>query len=131
MILRPQKSAQPIRLGRQPIKEALCEIRFKTADPGVSTLLPGLLYQKLRDKYPKVENSQISHIPRSLRENSPDLAYQTLIKMTGKDGVLQIGDRHISYASVAEYPGWPQLKKGLMEAWEIVFGVTTSLSAFR
>ena len=45
----------PRRLRKDPILEAIVEIRFEASQDNVASILPGLLFSKLRDASPHLE----------------------------------------------------------------------------
>ncbi|MEJ7745643.1 MAG: TIGR04255 family protein [Luteimonas sp.] len=99
-------SSSPKRLGRDPILEALCEIRFQGAAGKAGTLLPGLLFQRFNNSLPTFERLPAADIPEAIRALDSNLTYAPQYRLAGESGVISIGDRMLSVAVRAPYPGW-------------------------
>ncbi|MFW5954849.1 MAG: TIGR04255 family protein [Guyparkeria sp.] len=94
----------PTKLDKAPLIDALFEIRF-SGNVSVADALPGYLYSKLDGKK-EFERLPISEMPKSLREQDPNLKYSPLTKLHWGDYVISIGDRSLSVACKMPYPGW-------------------------
>jgi len=99
------KQSIPKRLRKDPILEALCEIRF-SGNGALGSLLPGLLLPKLRELFPNFEKLPASSIPEQIRSTDPNLQYVHLYRLAGPSGMVLIGDRVLSVAVGGSYPGW-------------------------
>lgn len=103
-------TAIPARLGRDPIVEALCEIRFE-GGVSASSLLPGLLQPKFGEDFPKFEKLPAASLPEQVRELDPNLQYAPLYRLSGAKGMVSIGERSLSVAVTrGDYPGWKIFK---------------------
>ena len=94
-----------------PIVEAILEIRFVTSESWPT--LPGLLFARIRDRYPEQKDLPLTQVPDELRRREPAFTYQPLIQfLSPGDFLIQFGPRVVSLVSKAkEYPGWPALEK--------------------
>lgn len=100
----------PLRLGNDPIIEALFEIRFKAKIKNASTLFPGLLYRILeQDGFTSPE--QINQFP------IPDEAfkYHPKFRIISKNFVVLIGDYSLVASCVRPYQGWDKFKQLVMK----------------
>jgi uncharacterized protein (TIGR04255 family) len=102
----------PKKLNKEPIIEAVFEIRF-TSDVPASNILPGLLFNKLEDVKP--QKLPVSDIPQQIRDYDPALRYSPLFRIPWKNNALLIGDRMFAIANIAPYHGWENFKKIILE----------------
>jgi len=65
----PKLERMPARISPCPILEAVLEIRYVSKHDW--TLLPGLLYNQIKDRYPKDETLPISELPEELLRKDP------------------------------------------------------------
>ena len=96
----------PRRLRKDPILEAIVEIRFEASQINVASILPGLLFSKLRDSSPRLETLiPIGTLSPDLLKTNPELRYvaQTRLSIGGFN--IQIGDSSIGISTVGKYPG--------------------------
>ena len=71
----------PLKLGKEPLIEALFEMRFKATAP-VSNILPGLLFTKFKGEK-KIEKLPAAQLPEELRKVDPSLHYAPLLRFIG------------------------------------------------
>lgn len=107
----PKLDRLPIRISPCPILEAVLEIRFVTAADW--TLLPGLLYTQIKDRYPKSEKLPIAEMPEEFLRSIPNLVHAPRMRFHGEGFFVQLGPRVVSLLSHGEYPGWQATKKEL------------------
>ncbi len=100
----------PIKIDPCPIVEAILEIRFVTQESWAT--LPGLLFARIRDRYPEQKTLPLAQIPEEMRRREPAFTYQPLIQFLSRgDFLIQFGPRVVSLvAKSKEYPGWPALE---------------------
>jgi uncharacterized protein (TIGR04255 family) len=78
----------PVKIDPCPIVEAILEIRFVTSESWPT--LPGLLFARIRDRYPEQKDLPQFH---------------------SRDFLIQFGPRVVSLATKSkDYPGWPALE---------------------
>ncbi len=107
----PTRERLPSRITPCPILEAVLEIRFVSKVEW--SLLPGLLYTRINERYPKLENLPIAEMPDELLRHDPNLAYAPRMRFVGSGFVIQFGPRVISLLAMGEYPGWRRVKEEL------------------
>jgi uncharacterized protein (TIGR04255 family) len=93
----------PKRLTRNPIIDAIAEIRFTSKVP--SDAIIGLVYSTLQSTFGKPESLPILQIPADLREKDPNLRYQACYKFTKPGNVLLIGPHNVAL-STYPYSDW-------------------------
>lgn len=101
----------PAKIDPCPIVEAILEIRFVTSESWAT--LPGLLFTRIRERYPEQKNLPLAQIPEEMRRREPAFTYQPLIQfLSHGDFLIQFGPRVISLvAKSKDYPGWRAFQK--------------------
>lgn len=96
----------PRRLRKDPILEAIVEIRFEASQNNVASILPGLLFSKLRDHSPRLETLMpIGAFPPDVLSVNPELRYVAQTRLSIEGFNIQIGDNSIGISAVGKYPG--------------------------
>lgn len=105
-----------------PIFESVFEIRFSSSI--YASAVFGLIYNKIKDKYPTVEKLPIMQIPEEVRENDPNLKYKPIYKVIGENYIIQIGPKVFSVNSAGNsYPGWEKLSKEINSCVEKLYSL--------
>ena len=73
----------PIKIDPCPIAEAILEIRFVTSESWPT--LPGLLFAKIRERYPEQKDLPLVQLPEEIRRREPAFTYQPLIQFHSRD----------------------------------------------
>jgi uncharacterized protein (TIGR04255 family) len=96
----------PVKLKKEPLADAVFEIRFSSTIPG-SNIIPGTLASRLRTDDLRFERLPASDIPSRIRDIDPILRSQPLMRMHWRESfVIMIGDTTLSLACKIPYPGW-------------------------
>lgn len=103
----------PSKLNKDPIIEALFEIRFQSTVKAVSNLLPAFLYTELKKDFEAPERLPIADFPEELIALDPNLKYQPRLRMRGSKFSMLIGDSSIVLSCPRPYVGWKEYKKML------------------
>lgn len=104
----------PERIEQCPILEAVLEIRFVTQESW--SVLPGLLYSLIRERYPEKIELPLSQLPEEFRRRETALTHQPLLQFLSRDFLIQFGPRVVSLVTKPDaYPGWRQIRAEL--AW--------------
>lgn len=121
----------PIKLKKDAIAEAICEIRFDSAE---SKEVPELVVGRLadHDKWHSFRKNRlpVSDIPAPIRQQDPTLRNQPMLELRDDAAaqLVKIGSNVISFHQLAPYPGWELFKPELHEVLDLVHAV---LDAFR
>jgi uncharacterized protein (TIGR04255 family) len=99
----------PTKLGKEPLVEAVCELRVSPAG-ALHTVLPGYLFAKFRDEIGATESLPAGMIPEVVRAQDPDLAYASIVRLEWRKYFVLIGSRSIAIACRLPYPKWPQFR---------------------
>lgn len=101
----------PIRLNKEPLLEAVWEIRFASdSSAPVGEMLPGILYQALTADHPvKVVRLPSADIPRPIAQHDEGLRYLPTVRLEGPEGdpfIIQVGERVVTLNCRRPYAGW-------------------------
>ncbi|MCK4797634.1 MAG: TIGR04255 family protein [Spirochaetes bacterium] len=86
-----------------PIIEAIIEIRFESKL--ISDAIFGVIYNSVKETFPKTENLPILQIPENIRINDPNLKYNPYYSLLNNNFILQIGPKVVSLINKG-YDGW-------------------------
>lgn len=114
----------PKRLKKEPLLEAVWEIRFgANSDVSVGEMLPGMLYQSLRERYPVTVRLPVADIPRPIAQQDKNLRYVPVVRMEGPleaPFAIQVGDRMVSLNKRRPYSGWDEFSKRISELAQLL-----------
>jgi len=92
-----------------PIVDALFEIRFKTNIHRSAVF--GMIYNVLKEDFPKVENLPILQLPETILIQDPKFIFKPLYRISNQSFVVQIGPDVLTISSFPEYLGWKEFSK--------------------
>lgn len=110
--------ALPSKLNKEPLVDALFEIRFSSPVPAASSILPGLLFSKLSMSAgtpARIDRLPVSDIPTQIRNGDPILKFQPLLKLTTDRFLIMVGDFSVTIACQLPYAGWALFKPKIIE----------------
>lgn len=110
----------PVRLKKEPLLEALWEIRFTSTKPSVLDLLPGLLFKALPEKYPDIVRLPAADIPDFIVEHDPKLRYVPKTRLEGGNHAVQIGKQMVALSCRRPYSGWKTFSADISELIKVV-----------
>lgn len=96
----------PQSLERDPIVEAIFEIRFSSRTEFVANILPGLFYPHVRDQFPKLESLPTANIPAQFQVLEPSLKYRPHNRMSSNNYMVLTGEHVLSVSCRRPYTGW-------------------------
>jgi uncharacterized protein (TIGR04255 family) len=104
----------PTRITPCSIVNAITEVRFQTDQS--PTVVPGLIYSAVRDRFPKQAELGEAQIPDAARAKMPELRYSPTVVMHGEQLSLHVGPRafFLSMRDSADYPGWSAYREMLI-----------------
>jgi uncharacterized protein (TIGR04255 family) len=108
----------PKRLKKEPLLEALWEIRFNSDRGSVVELLPGIIYQTFKDAYPKIDRLPAADLPPAILQQDLMLRYAPTVKLAGSSYSIQIGEHVVSLSCQRPYTGWEKFKTDIIELSE-------------
>lgn len=103
----PPNERIPIRLGKEPLVEAVWEVRFDGGE-SVGSALPGILYEKYHRENPdlKVQTLPLVSMPGEVRSLQPSFRYMPTHSLKVGSYVVFTGDHVVALSVSAPYPGW-------------------------
>ncbi|MGE1083080.1 TIGR04255 family protein [Pseudomonas shirazensis] len=118
----------PSKLAREPMIEAVFEMRFESSAP-VAAMLPGILYSKLNGSL-SMEQLPPHALPKEMRDADPNFLHVPLTKCSWGNYWILIGDRIFSVASKLPYAGWADFLQKIQMAYGVVLdtGMITTVS---
>jgi uncharacterized protein (TIGR04255 family) len=122
----------PLRLKREPLLEAVWEIRFSGAKPSVADLMPGMVFKALSGKYGNLVRSPVADIPAPIVQHDPGLQYLPTIRLEDGNQAVQIGGRLVSLSCRRPYTGWLRFSADIRELAGVVrdTGLVNTLERF-
>jgi hypothetical protein len=102
----------PVSLKKEPLLEAIWEIRFSSDKPSVAELLPGMLFSSnsLPQKYGNIVRLPAADIPAAITEQDQSLRYVPKIRLENGNQAVQIGEHVVSLNCRRPYSGWSIFK---------------------
>ena len=108
---------------KDPITEMLCVFEFDTASPW-DAAIPGLIYERVRAKYPKRRQVQQFQTAIETKEGTAQIEH-TIIPVSrlhflreDERALIQVGAHSLSFNHLSPYPGWPNALPMALEALE-------------
>jgi uncharacterized protein (TIGR04255 family) len=101
-----------------PILEAILEIRFEPEEPDDAIF--GIIYNKFKKRFPKLEKLPILQIPDQFRSRDPNLIYKPHYKLIKENFLVQVGPRIFSLVNVKNYSGWDKFSQEIREVFELL-----------
>lgn len=108
----------PKKLTKEPLVDALFEVRILPTIPAASGILPGVLLSALQRSEQEpltIERLQTAEIPSQIRSNDPFLKYQALLRLSGKNFMTLVGDWSVTVGCKLPYAGWGAFKPRIIE----------------
>jgi len=123
-------SRLPIKLGQEPLIDALFEVRFSSS-VAASSILPGFLYSKL-DGITTIEELPSAQLPKALRDSDPSLQYAPVSRLDWGAFAISISDRSVVIGCKYPYPGWTSFKPAIIEVMTILskIGIIQSVQRY-
>jgi len=110
----------PARLKKEPLLEAVWEIRFDAVKAPVADLLPGILYKTFAGKFSSVTRLPFADLPAVAFEHDPNLRYAPKIRLEAGNQTVQIGEHMVSLNCRRPYSGWAQFYRDITELAKVV-----------
>lgn len=113
-------SGLPIKLKKEPLIDAIFEVRFSCKVPA-SVVVPGSLFNSL-DGEKTIESLPISQLPKPIRDSDPNLKFAPLSRIDWNNFFISIGDSSLSVSCKYPYCGWVNFKPAIvtvMKALEV------------
>jgi uncharacterized protein (TIGR04255 family) len=119
----------PRKLGKEPLIEAVFEVRFTAMSPA-SNILPGLLLAKLT-RTAGIQRLPAANLPQPIRDSDPNLMYAPIIRVGWPPFTVLISDRSLGVASAVPYVGWAKFKPAILSVVDATMEETSISSVQR
>lgn len=110
----------PVRLKKEPLLEAVWEIRFFGAKSSVADLLPGMLFKALPGRYGNIVRLPAADIPAAIVERDPNLRYMPRIRLENDNQAVQVGEHIVSLNCRRPYSGWNKFASDIRDLAKVV-----------
>lgn len=96
----------PRALRRDTIYECIVEVRCAPGHESAADLIPGMVFEKLKDLFIRLTDLPLSKAPKELLAAQPQFAYQSTRRLEGTGPMLLIGPQVVAVTYLRPYPGW-------------------------
>ena len=111
---------QPIKLLKEPLVEAVCQLRV-AGKVALNMFFPGLLLAKHPADVSELQQLPMAMLPEQLRAMQPEMAFVPLVQLRFKGVLVMIGERSITVSNPAPYLGWSSFKPLIVEIFTVLF----------
>jgi len=105
----------PKKLKKEPLVEAIWELRFSSSRPSIPELLPGLIYGAIGASYPKVERLPTAKLPSTILHQDPALRYIPTVRLVGDPYSILMGEHVVTLSCRRPYRGWDEFESKILE----------------
>lgn len=120
----------PSRLNKEPLLDALFEVRFTAAAP-VSSVMPGFLYANLQGEK-VIEHLPANQIPSQIREADPNLRFAPVMRIKLDQYIVQFSDHSLAVSCRLPYPGWSNFCSFIIHVMDVLskVGIVTTVQRY-
>ncbi|MBA3325695.1 MAG: hypothetical protein H0T41_10705, partial [Rhodobacteraceae bacterium] len=93
-------------LEREPLVDAVFEVRLNGASSSLADILPGALFTGMSRK-PAISRLPPAEIPYPLRASDPALQFAPVSRLDLGQFLISVGDRNFVISCKLPYPKWP------------------------
>ena len=108
----------PIKLKREPLIDALFEMRF-TGATSASSILPGVLFSNLPGEK-TIERLPTEQVPKPIRDSDPNLRFAPIVRLHWDKFSISVGDRSLGVGCKMPYPGWETFKPAILKVVNVL-----------
>lgn len=114
----------PRRLKKEPLLEAVWELRFQSGTDMIEHLLSGIIFDKMAGQFAMPVRLAAADIPTAARVQQPILNYTPIFRFDGNNENrsygIQISPRAVTLNCRKPYVGWKNFKLGIIKLAEVV-----------
>ncbi|MDH4418905.1 MAG: TIGR04255 family protein [Acidovorax sp.] len=108
----------PSKLGKEPLIDAIFEVRFDSLGPAAS-LMPGLVLPLLDGGATAFEPLPAAQLPPEIRDGDENLKLAPLMRVVwGSQFAVLFGDRTLSIGCKMPYAGWTEFRKSILKVMQ-------------
>ncbi|MGL4230989.1 MAG: TIGR04255 family protein [Casimicrobium sp.] len=118
----------PIKLGKEPLIEAVFELRFSSS-VDASLLLPGLFYSSLG----ATGGERLGmDLPAEVEKLDPNLAFQPKLRLGWNGFTLLVAKHSVALTCPQPYPGWSAFRPAITQLLKVIASASqiTSINRF-
>ena len=121
----------PKEVKREPLLEAMFEVRLQDDPSSLADLLPGILFEKLEPK-PTIRRLPAAELPQPVRANEPTLRFALIQNLDWKGYSVAIGDQNVVVSCKPPCPEWEYFKGTILKIVNLIreAGVGGSVERF-
>jgi uncharacterized protein (TIGR04255 family) len=109
----------PTKLEKEPLVDAVFEIRFAPRVPA-SSVIPGILFTRPETQPQQIERLPAADIPAEFRSREPSLRFQPVMRLHWDDNFLiMVGDTSLGLGCKMPYPGWRNFKPHILRRFSL------------
>ena len=108
----PVEKKLPKKLGKEPLIDAIFEIRF-SSDAPASEIIPGFLFSSLEGNK-TIESLPTSQIPKPLREADPNLKFAPITRLNWGNFTINVSNFSVSVGCNYPYQGWEKFRSAII-----------------
>jgi uncharacterized protein (TIGR04255 family) len=111
----------PARLEKEPLLEAIWQLRFRSEQPVVSEILTGAIFQGMSSDLNSTERLFFGlALPKDLTDRQPNLLYAPSIRLNGEKFSVGVGERIVSLSAKLPYCGWAKFSQKISQLASIL-----------
>jgi len=103
----------PVRLEREPLVDALFEVRVNPSSP-LADVIPGFLMHDLGGDA-RITRLPAADLPFPVRKQDPNLQFAPLLRIEWENYFISVGDRNVVISCKMPYPKWPTFKAAILD----------------
>jgi len=103
----------PARLEREPLVDALFEVRVSPSSP-LADIIPGFLMHDLGGDA-RMTRLPAADLPFPVRKQDPNLQNAPLLRIEWGNYFISVGDRNVVISCKMPYPKWPSFKAAILD----------------
>lgn len=111
-------SRLPIKLGKEPLIDAIFEIRFSSSQPA-SSLLLGHLFSKLEGEK-NADELPAAQLPKAIRDSDPNMQFSPTHRLSWDKFFISFSDRSLIINTQYPYSGWVNFKPAIIKILNLV-----------
>lgn len=109
----------PVRLEKEPLIEAVCELRV-LSNVALNTYFPGILLAKHPMDVTDLRQLPAMMIPEQVRAAQAEMAFAPLVQLRFKGILVMVGERSLVVANPAPYLGWAAFRALIVEVFTVL-----------
>ena len=109
----------PIKLGVEPIVDAVFEAWVVPGQFPLPSIVPGVLVGKFGNGL-AIERLPAADIPAVFRESREELRHQPHVRISWGQFIVNVGERVIGVGCTLPYPGWAEFKKIIVDIFDLI-----------